>query len=88
MTDSTLADTINDLRQATNENPADLGALQRLLACFTIHPHGMVGYNPDGDGITDCDHTPNDPMCDCDTCSDNRALARLAHQNLEKPESN
>jgi hypothetical protein len=26
-----------------------------------------------GDGITDCDHTPNDPYCDCDTCSDNRA---------------
>jgi hypothetical protein len=48
MTASTLVDTINELRQATNENPADLGALQRLLACFTIHPDGMVGYNPDG----------------------------------------
>jgi hypothetical protein len=24
------------------------------------------------DGITDCDHTPNNPHCDCDSCSDRR----------------
>lgn len=26
------------------------------------------------DGIEDCDHTPMDPNCGCDTCADRRAI--------------
>ena len=48
MTSAKLADTINELRQAVNENTTAGDALERLLACFTIRPDGTVGYNPDG----------------------------------------